>query len=82
MIKSRRFRWAGHIARIEESRTAFKILTDTPAVRRPLRRPRLKKNIKVYLKEICVNTGYWVDSNEDRDYWRALVNATLNLRVP
>ena len=43
---------------------------------------RWEENIKMDLKEIVVNTRNWVDSDEDRDYWRALVNAALNLRVP
>jgi hypothetical protein len=61
VIMSRRLRWAGHVARMEEDRSAFKILMD--------------------LKEISINTRNWVDSAPNRDYWRALVNVTLNLRV-
>ena len=84
MIKSRRLRWAGHVARMEEGRCAFKILTHTPAGARPLGRPRRRweDNIRMDLKEIGINTGDWVDSAQDRDYWRTLVNAALNLRVP
>jgi hypothetical protein len=40
MIKSRRLRWAGHVARMEEGRSTFKILTETPSEKRPLGRPR------------------------------------------
>ena len=40
------------------------------------------QNIKINLKEIGINTRIWIDSAQDRDYWRALVNAALNLRVP
>ena len=49
----------------------------------PLGKPRRRweDNIKIYLKEIGINTRNWVDSFQDRDYWRALVNAELNLRV-
>ena len=84
MIKSRTLRWAGHVARMENGRGAFKILTGTPAGRRPLGRPRrrLENNIKMDLKEIGINTRNWVDSAQDRNYRRALVNAALNLRVP
>ena len=84
MIKSRKLRWAGPVAIIEEGRSAFKIITDKPTGKRPLGRPRRswEEDIRMGLKEIGINTGNWVDSAQDRDYWRALVNATLNLRVP
>ena len=84
VIKSRRLRWAGHVARMEESKSAFKILTGKPTRKRPLGRPRrrLENNIRMDLEEIGINTGNWVDSAQDRNYWRALVNAALNLRVP
>ena len=84
MIKFRRLRWAGHVARMEEGRSAFKILTDIPTGKRPLGRPRRRwdDNIRMNLEEIGINAGNWVDSAQDRDYWRALVNAALNLRVP
>ena len=69
---------------MEESKSAFKILTGTPAGKRSLGRPRRRweDNIRMDLKEIDINTGNWVDSAQDRDHWRALVNAPLNLRVP
>ena len=74
MIKSRRLRWAGHVARIEEGKSAFKILTGKPTGKRPLGRPRRRweDNIRMDLEEICINTGNWVDSAQDTDYWRAL----------
>ena len=83
MIKSIRLRWAGHVARMEESRSAFKILTGKPTGRRPSGRPRRRweDNIRMDLEEIGINGSNWVDSAQDRDYWRALVNAALNLRV-
>ena len=77
-------RWAGHVARKEEGRSAFKILTGKPTGKRPLGRPRRRweANIRMDLEEIGINAGNWVDSAQDRNYWRALVNAALNLRVP
>ena len=84
VIKSRRLRWAGHVARMEEVRSAFKILTGKPTGKRPLGRPRRRweGNIIMDLEEIGISAGNWVDSDQDRNYWRALVNAELNLRVP
>ena len=83
MIKCRRFRWAGHVTRMEEGRRAFKILTGKPTGKRPLGRPRRRweDNIRMDLEEIGTNAGNWVDSAQDRNYRRALVNAALNLRV-
>ena len=75
---------AGHVARMEESRSAFKILTRKPTGKRPLGRPRRRweDNIRMDLEEIGINAGNWIDSAQDRNYWRDLVNAALNLRVP
>ena len=69
---------------MEEDRSGFKILTSKPSGKRPLRRPRRRweDNIRMDLEEIGINAGNWVDSAQDRIYWRALVNAALNLRVP
>ena len=80
VIKSRRLRWAGHVARMEEGRSASKILTGKPTGKRLLGRPRRRweDNIRMDLEEICINAGNWVD----RDYWRAFMNVALNLRVP
>ena len=84
VIKSRRLSWAGHVARMEEDRNTFKILTGKPTGKRPLGRPmrRCEDNVRMDLEEISINAGNWVDSAQDRNYWRALVNAALNLRVP
>ena len=62
MIKSRRLRWGGHVARMEEDRTAFKILTDKPAEKSPLGRPRRRweDNIRMDLKEIDICTRNWI----------------------
>ena len=68
---------------MEESRSAFKMLTGKPTGKRPLGRSRRRweDNIRMDFEEIGINAGNWVDSAQDRDYWRALVNAALNLRV-
>ena len=65
-------------------RSTLKILTGEPTGKRPLGRPRRRweDNIRMDLEEISINAGNWVDTAQDRDYWRALVNAALNLRVP
>ena len=61
-----------------------KILTSKPTGTRPLGRSRHRweDNIRMDLEEIGINTRKWVDSANYRDYWRALVNAVLNLWVP
>ena len=84
VIKSRRLRWAGHVARMEEGRSAFKILTGKPTGKIPLGRPRRRweDNIRMDLEEIGINAGNLVDSALNRNYRKALVNAVLNLRVP
>jgi hypothetical protein len=77
-------RWAGHVARMEGGRIAFKILTGKPTGKRPLRRPRHRweDNIRMEIEEMGINMRNWVDLAQDSYYWRALVNVTLNLRVP
>ena len=84
VIKSRKLRWAGYLARMEEGRSAFKILTGKPKRKRPLGSPRRRweDNIRMDLEEIGINAGNWVDSTQDRDCRRALGNATVNLLVP
>ena len=69
---------------MKEGRSAFKILTGKPTGKRPLgkSRRRWEDNIRMDLEEIGINACNWVDSAQDRNYWRALVNAALNLRVP
>ena len=69
---------------MEEGRSAFKILTGKPTGKRPLGRPRRRWEdyIRMDLKEIGINTRNWVDPAQYKDYWRALVNAALNLRTP
>jgi hypothetical protein len=77
-------RWAGHVARIEEKRNAYRILVGNPERKRPLGRPRRRwvDNIKMDLREIGWDGMDWIDLTQDRDQWRALVRAVMNLRVP
>ena len=69
---------------MEVGKRAFKILAGNPTRKVPLGRPRRrwKDNIRMDLEGIGINAGNWFDSAQDRNYWRALVNAALNLRVP
>ena len=69
---------------MEEGRSAFKILTGKSTGKRPSESPRRiwEGIIRMDFKEIGINSRNWVDSTQDRNYWRALVNAALNLRVP
>jgi len=69
---------------MKEGRSAFNILTGKPTGKIPLGKPRRRWEdyIRMDLEEIGINAGNWVDSAQDRDYWRALVSAALNLRVP
>ena len=82
-IKFRRLKWAGHVARMQEGRSAFKTLKGKPTGKRHLgrHRRRWEDNIRMGLEEICTNAGNWVDSAQNRDYWRTLGNAALNCRV-
>jgi hypothetical protein len=84
MIKSRRMRWAGHVARMRETRNAYRILVGKPEGKRPLGRPRRRwmDNIKMDLKKIGWDGRDWIELAQDRDQWRALVNTVMNLRVP
>ena len=83
VIKSGRLRWAGDVVRMEEGRSSFKILTGKPTGKRPLgrHRHRWEDNIRMDLEKIGINVGNWVCSAQNRDNWRALVKAALNLRV-
>jgi hypothetical protein len=84
MVKSRRMRWAGHVARMGEKRNAYRILVGNPEGKRLLGRIKRRwvDNIKIDLREIGWDGGDWIDLARDRDQWRALVKAVMNLRVP
>ena len=84
VIKSRRMRWAGHVARMGESRGVCRVLVGKPDGKRPLGRARRRweDNIKMGLKEVGCGVMDWIELAQDRDRWWALVNTVVNLRVP
>jgi hypothetical protein len=84
IIKSRRMRWAGHVARMGEKGNAYRILVGKPEGKRPLGRPirRWANNIRIDLREIGWGGMDWINLAQDIDQWRALVNTIMNLLVP
>ena len=84
VIKSRRMKWAGHVARMGEERGMYRVLVGKPEGRRPLGRPRCGwvDNIRMDLQEVGCGYMDWVGLVQDRDRWRTLVSAVMNLRVP
>jgi hypothetical protein len=84
IIKSRRMRWAGHVARMEEKRNVYKLLVGKPEGKRPLGRLRCRwmDNIKMNLLEIGLSVVNWIGLGQDRYRWRVLVKSVINLRVP
>jgi hypothetical protein len=83
IIKRMKMRWVGHVARMGEKRNVYRLLVRTPEGKRPLRRPRRRwvDNIKMDLLEIGWGGVDWIGLAQDKDKWRALVNAVVNLRV-
>jgi hypothetical protein len=84
IMKSRRMRWAGHVARMGEKRNAYRLLVGKPEGNRPLERPRRRwvGNIRIDLGEVGWGDVDWIGLAKDRNRRRALVNSVLNLLVP
>ena len=84
VIKSRRMRWAGHVVHMGEERGVYRVLVDKPEGRRPLGRPRRRcvDNIRVDLQEMGCGYMDWIGLAQDRDRWRTLMSAVMNLQVP
>jgi hypothetical protein len=84
IVKSRRMRWASHAARIGEKRNAYRLMVGKPEGKRPLGRPRRRcvDNIKMGLGEVGWGDVDWIGLDQDRNRWRAVVNAVMHLRVP
>jgi hypothetical protein len=82
-VKSRRMRWAGHVARMGEERKVYKVLVGKPEERRPLGRPRhrCENGIRMDLREIGLEGVDWIRLSQDRDRWWAVLSAVMHLRV-
>jgi hypothetical protein len=82
-VKSRRMRWAGHVARMGGERKVYKVLVGKPEGRRPLGRPRRRweDGARMDLRETGLGGVDWIRLSQDRDRWRAVVSAVMNLRV-
>jgi len=84
VLKSRRMRWAGHVACMGERRGIYRVLVGKPEGKSPLGRPmrRWDDNIKMHLQEVRCGCMDWIELAQYKDRWRALVTAVMNLRVP
>ena len=84
VIKSRRMRLVGNVARMGEERGAYRFLVGKPEEKRPLGRPRRRwvDNIMMDLQEVGCSYVDWIGLAQDRDRWRTLVSAVMKLRVP
>jgi hypothetical protein len=84
IMKSRRMRWTGHVARTREKRNVYRLLVGNPEGKRPLGTPRRRwvHNIRMYFVEVGWRDVDWIDLVQDRERLRALVNPVLSLRDP
>ena len=84
VIKSRRMRWAGHVAHTGEERGVYRVLVGKQEGKRLLGRPRCRRvdNIRMYLQEVGCGYMDWIGLTQDGDRWRTLLSAMINLRVP
>ena len=83
VVKSRRMRWAGHVARMREDSGVHRVLVGKPEGKKPLGRSRRRweDNIKMDFQEVGRGCGDWMELAQDRDGWRALVSTVRNFRV-
>jgi hypothetical protein len=84
VTKSRRMRWVGHVARMEEGRDVYSVLVGRPEGKRPLGRPRHRweNNIKIDLRETEIDGVNWIRLAQNMVQWLAFVNTEMNLPVP
>ena len=84
VTKSRRIRWAGHVARMGEGRCVYRVLVGIPEGKKPLGRPRRRweENFKMDLQEVGCGDMQWFELVQDKYRWRTLANTVMNLRVP
>jgi hypothetical protein len=84
VIKSKRLRWGGYVARMGEGRGVYRVLVGRTEGKRPLGRPRRRweDNIKLDLREIGIDVANWIQLAQDRVQWRAFVNTVMNFQVP
>jgi hypothetical protein len=84
IIKSRRMRWVGHVARMGKKRNVYRLLVGRKAGKRPPGRQRRRwiENIKMNLLEIELSVVDWICPAQDRCRWRVLLNSVMKLWVP
>ena len=77
-------RWTGHVVHMGEERVVYRVLVGKPEGKRPLGRTRRRwvDNIRLDLQEVGCRYMDWIGLAQDRDGWRRLLSAVMNLRVP